>query len=194
MPNVFFTSDLHLGHENIIEYCARPFANVSEMDEALIENFNSRVKPTDDAWILGDFCFKVSKEKAQRYLRPLNGNKHLIVGNHDFNWKKLGGFSSVETIEMLNLPGFKAILCHYPFCEWMQEDKGRFMLHGHQHWTQDYNKTQRKLGIRRFDVGVDANNYTPVSMDEIKDFFKDVPGKSPWEQAWKPCTSISHFA
>ena len=60
----------------------RPFLTVSEMDEAIIQNWNRKVKPEDDVWILGDFVFR-SRNSPEWYLQKLQGHKHLIVGNHD---------------------------------------------------------------------------------------------------------------
>ena len=58
--NIWFTSDLHLGHGNIIKYCNRPFKDIEHMNRALIDNWNSRVKLNDVVFHVGDFCFKNS--------------------------------------------------------------------------------------------------------------------------------------
>ena len=79
---IYFTIDMHLGHENIIRLCNRPFSNVEEMDQALIDNWNRRVQPQDTIYILGDLMFR-NKKPPEEYLRQLNGKKHLIIGNHD---------------------------------------------------------------------------------------------------------------
>ena len=79
---VYFTSDTHFGHENIIKWCRRPYSSVEEMNEKLIENWNSVVGPDDIVFHLGDFAFGGSglwKEVLSR----LNGKKYLIIGNHD---------------------------------------------------------------------------------------------------------------
>lgn len=83
---VYFTADLHLGHENIIHHCSRPFRTVEEMDRALIDAWNKRVGPEDTVYILGDLMF--SCKDPAGYLRQLAGKKHLILGNHDAVWMK----------------------------------------------------------------------------------------------------------
>lgn len=187
MQETFFTSDLHLGHENIIKYCDRPYKDVNEMNEAIIDNFNRIVSPGDNVYILGDFSFKADKEKARKWLGRLHGAKHLIVGNHDINWERVGGFSAIHQIFEKKFGKTRVIMCHYPLAEWPGDDRGVIMLHGHSHNKKDYNKRQKELGILRFDVGVDANNYRPVSLDEIEMFFQGIEGKRCWEQTWCDC-------
>ena len=84
---IYFTSDLHLGHAEIVGMSKRPFSSVEEMDEALIENWNSRVHKNDDVYILGDLIYK-SARPPEEYLSRLRGKKHLIFGNHDLSWKE----------------------------------------------------------------------------------------------------------
>ena len=79
---VFFTSDSHFCHKNIIEFCSRPFETVEEMNEKLVENWNKVVGPSDIVYHLGDFCFAGSAE-WHYLLGKLNGRIHLIIGNHD---------------------------------------------------------------------------------------------------------------
>ena len=79
---IFFTSDLHLGHENCIRLCNRPFSSIEEMDETLIENWNHKVTGKDTVYILGDLIYR-SQKPPEEYLRRLRGKKHLILGNHD---------------------------------------------------------------------------------------------------------------
>ena len=78
---IYFTSDTHFGHARIIELCARPFANVDEMNEALIQKWNAVVGPDDVVYHLGDF-FMGPKETVLLRKR-LNGKIVLIKGNHD---------------------------------------------------------------------------------------------------------------
>ena len=84
MANVFFTADSHFGHTNVIKFCARPFVSAEEMDEALIENWNARVKGCDTVFVLGDMFYRC--ENVALILRRLKGKKHLILGNHDRSW------------------------------------------------------------------------------------------------------------
>ena len=79
---IFYTADLHFGHQNVLKYDKRPFADINEMDRALIELWNGRVSDDDDVYIVGDFAFKNEKPE-EWYLEQLKGKKHLIIGNHD---------------------------------------------------------------------------------------------------------------
>ncbi len=84
LKRVWVTADLHLGHENIIKYTARPFLNSKEMDKILIHNWNTIIAPNDTVYIVGDLAFR--RRDVKRYLRILNGKKILIRGNHDRNY------------------------------------------------------------------------------------------------------------
>lgn len=79
----WFTSDLHFGHRNVIEFCARPYRNVKEMDEKMIEQWNSQVLPGDEVWMLGDFGINKRKVLDKELVNSLNGRKHIVIGNHD---------------------------------------------------------------------------------------------------------------
>ena len=83
---VYFTSDLHLGHSNIISLCNRPFANIEEMDKVLIENWNRKVKKNDTVYVMGDIVW--DKKKVAYYMEQLTGRKTLVIGNHDSHWVK----------------------------------------------------------------------------------------------------------
>ena len=77
MGQIFYIADTHFGHDNIRKLSNRPFATVEEMDRAIIDNWNSKVKNDDDVYILGDFTYK--GESYKHYLKQLNGRKHLII-------------------------------------------------------------------------------------------------------------------
>ena len=81
---IFFTADTHFGHTNILKLCNRPFDSIEEMNEAMISNWNDRVKGTDTVYIVGDMFFRC--EDAETVLKRLRGKKRLIVGNHDGSW------------------------------------------------------------------------------------------------------------
>lgn len=83
---IWLTSDTHFFHRNIISYCNRPYADVDEMNEGLIANWNAVVAPDDEVFHLGDFAFGAFTKVASIASR-LNGNKHLILGNHDRHTK-----------------------------------------------------------------------------------------------------------
>jgi calcineurin-like phosphoesterase family protein len=83
--NIFFTSDLHFGHDGIIQFAGRPFSNSFEMDECLIRNWNHKVPENGLAFVLGDIGFAPAK-RIREILGQLNGKKILIRGNHDSNY------------------------------------------------------------------------------------------------------------
>lgn len=161
----FFTSDQHFGHTNILKYCNRPFKNVDEMNDALIKNHNSVVKPEDEVYHLGDFAFRNHK----RFLSCLNGKHFLLKGNHEGNDWKDAGFVWVKDVAMIRGAEGQDIFCsHYAHRIWNRAHHGVWHLFGHSHGSMpDFGKS--------CDVGVDAwNNYMPVSFDQLKERFKNV--------------------
>jgi len=162
---VYFTADNHFGHTNIMKYCNRPFSTVEEMDETLIANWNGRVKPTDTIYVLGDFCW----HNPSRYTKRLNGEIHLIAGNHDheaINRKDL--FKSIKFIDKIRVEGQFIVLCHYSMRTWDASHYGSYMLYGHTHAAlPPWGKS--------LDVGVDEFNYCPVSFNEIKTIMDNRP-------------------
>lgn len=212
---IYFTSDLHFYHKNVIKFCNRPFrtknpffrlwewwtGNISEasvkiMNEALIANWNAVVKPEDTVYCLGDVS--MAFRPIELYSHRLNGKKFLVPGNHDFchsyhkkgrrpdtrqKWIKLyqdnGWIILPEQITVV-LPDLGEIqLCHHPriydepnpaftdkFERWRPAENTKdsiWLLHGHTHSRNQLNLQQKMI-----DVGVDANNYTPVSLETIK--------------------------
>lgn len=171
---IWFTSDLHFDHEKIIKHANRPFSCVEEMNAALIHNWNSRIDVSDDVYILGDLSMK-GATYVNELLAKLNGRKYLIKGNHD-KFADQTTFDRNLLIWIQNYYEFdyqneRFILFHYPIEEWNHFFHGSIHLHGHQHNHADYNCQNRERGLRRYDVGVDANNMSPVSIDEIINFF-----------------------
>lgn len=172
---VFFTADLHFYHDKIIRHTQRPFHNVEEMNKILIQKWNDKISYHDEVYILGDFTMK-GADLAEACLYALRGKKYLIRGNHDNFADRKGMVSSLfldirDYMEITYL-NQRFILFHYPIMEWNGYKKGVIALHGHQHNHKDYNLENRKKGILRYDVGVDANNMEPVSAEEIMNFFR----------------------
>lgn len=164
---IYYISDLHLGHENVIRMCNRPFASIEEMDEALISNWNRVVHANDVVYILGDLIFKADKAPSE-YLSRLKGKKHLILGNHDKTWINEEGardfFESVTRLDVINTGHGKATLCHFP----MLDHEGHYLIHGHIHANTDQSYWGfLKASERALNAGVDVNGYKPVSFDEL---------------------------
>jgi len=158
---IFFTSDLHLNHSNVIKYENRPFDNVEQMNNDIIINWNNNVGTSDTTYILGDFAFG----NPEPFLKRLNGNKILIKGNHDSysNNKAITmGFQNVHDILNIKIDNQNIVLCHYPLYSWERSHHGSWHLHGHVHSNIiDFNSS-------RYNVGIDVNNFKPLSFPEIK--------------------------
>lgn len=164
---IWFTSDLHLDHTKVIEYSNRPFKTIEEMNETLINNWNEYIAPKDEVWFLGDFCWS---DKAEYFRNRLKGRIHLILGNHDLrrlSIKEAGQlFESVDFVKYLRYNHDKFWLSHYAHRVWPKSNKGSYHLYGHSHGDlPNYN--------RSMDVGVDANNYRPINIEEIITKLKD---------------------
>jgi len=161
----FFTADTHFYHESIIEYDNRPYKSVEEMNESLIENWNGVVSNSDIIYHLGDFCWRPSM--AKEILSRLNGDLHLIRGNHDtLNREVLEMFVTVSDIKRIKIDGTRIYLCHYALRTWAGNDKGTWCLYGHSHGKLKMGKGNT------CDVGSNCWNYTPVSFETLKDFMK----------------------
>ena len=187
---IYFTSDTHFGHENVIRFAGRPYETVAQMNRALVANINARVLPRDELYILGDFSFRITAEDAKAIREQIRcGRVHLIPGNHDKDWgsKGLAGtFDVMSPISRLKVNGHKYILSHYPLVDWEAMERSSVMLHGHIHSRgPDYNELNRMQGIYRYDVGMDANGLRPVSIEEIDAWFAGVEnaGIARW-QSW----------
>lgn len=167
---IFFTSDLHLGHANVICHCNRPFASVEEMDETLIRNWNQRVKTNDTVYVLGDLMFR-NQKPPEEYLDRLKGRKHLITGNHDRDWVKKcqleDYFDSVNRLDYISDGQRQMTLCHFPMMSWPHSTRA-YMVFGHIHNNTDAEYwpliCRSELMLN---AGVDINGFMPVTFDEM---------------------------
>ncbi len=188
---VWFTSDLHLGHGNIIKFCGRPFMSAEEEeevrknprgkfklseetvqrhDEGLIEAINSRVDTKDLLWILGDFCMGgLTEATGYRDLIRCH-NVHLVWGNHDR--RAVGAvFSSTLEQGLISVDRQKIFLNHYPMRSWDASFHGSWHLYGHVHGNLLEEDATNDWMLAR-EVGVDTNDYRPVSFEEIADYME----------------------
>lgn len=172
----YYISDLHLGHANVLEHDQRPFCNVDEMQQVIVNNWNAVVNEDDTVYIVGDFAWKPIYAVAA--LNKLKGVKVLIHGNHDKpNQEVMMHFAKVTEVEYLDDAGAQVVLCHYPMANWKNMFHGSIHLYGHVHYNKDarifetYKDTCIKAGIpcNAFNVGcmMPYMNYTPKTLSEI---------------------------
>lgn len=184
--NIFYISDLHFGHFNIMRFDNRPFKSVEEMDKTLIENWNSVVNKEDTVYILGDFCW-LTEDEWVKILKQLNGNKVLIRGNHDLknmSQQLRNMFQDVKDYKEVKDNGKRVLLSHYPMPFYRGAYNSDIIhLYGHIHTTiendfmehlRDYidkndNRNNAKHKRQFYNVGcmMPYMNYTPRTLEEI---------------------------
>jgi calcineurin-like phosphoesterase family protein len=193
---IWFSADSHYSHRNIIEYSKRPFANVEEMNAAMIERWNAVVKPSDQVWFLGDFA--LDERVVPAIASQLIGRKMLVPGNHDSVHPRRHGtakkqfrfYNDFEVCEWkVNLPlplhlvGIQFLgmhLTHMPpteyedprYPEWRPDaSKHDLILHGHVHERYKTKKVGKCVCIN---VGVDQWAFTPVALETVLELAKTV--------------------
>ena len=161
---IYFTSDTHYFHKNVIEFCKRPYKNLEDMHNGLITNWNSVVRPNDTIYHLGDFSFGRNDETIE-VIKKLNGYKILIMGNHDRRLQKtvLAQFDRVDNFLEITWEHQKIVLLHYAMKVWNRSHHGSWQLYGHSHGSLPDDPHANQI-----DVGVDCWNYTPISFDQVK--------------------------
>lgn len=173
--NVWFTSDTHFYHENILRFCNRPFGSIEEMNEELIRRWNETVPEDGIVFHLGDFCLGHPGDWND-ILNQLNGQIYLILGNHDMKYIKQGfmkRFVYVTQQMSIRVGGQAIILNHNPFLCYGGAYRNVWQLFGHVH-SGPYSHTGldiprlQYLFPRQYDVGVDNNDFRPVSFTEVK--------------------------
>jgi len=175
---IYFTADNHFCHGNIIGSCDRPFKDVYEMNKTMIEKWNSYVTDRDEIYILGDFLYKGTAKDANEILSRLKGKKYLVRGNHEkylddpmFNQRAFEWVKDYHVIKYEK--GLHIVLSHYPMLSWYGSHHGSIHLYGHVHNSgikyPDFGEKLEMLGPRAFNVGVDVNDFYPVSIKMIMD-------------------------
>lgn len=196
---IWFTSDSHFGHENIIEYTERPFDNVTEMDEEIIRRWNEVVSEDDIVYHLGDFTLS-GWDVARNYTRKLSGVIHFLSNpwHHDRRWLReadnewMPWWTTMPPLVVLEFPEYSygkhplsITLCHYPLAEWDRKHYGGWHLHGHSHGKYDPNSHSNRYNsnLKEFimDVGVDCHDFYPISLDDIA----YVMGEYGWHPKWR---------
>ena len=168
LDRTWVVSDTHFGHTNVIKYDTRPFKDVQHMNEVLVANWNSVVRPGDVVWHLGDVARNL--EEAARIVPRLNGNIMLVRGNHDDPvWKariRLPLFAEYHEAKYVRLDGERFYFSHYACRVWRNSHHGSFMVHGHSHGALP------RWG-RSLDAGVNCNGYKPLSLQQVIETLRD---------------------
>ena len=190
---IFFTSDWHIGHHNVIKFSKRPFRDVDHMSKVLINNYNAIVPPNGVCYFVGDMGL-CKADTLTKVVNQLNGTKVLLVGNHESRVNSMysKGFDVVLYGARIKIAGEMVDVTHCPLRGIKREDttgmrgsdgtenwhkenkhvdfsvdnKGQFCLHGHIHSPNNGKST--KISGRQFDVGVDANDYRPIAIGRIE--------------------------
>lgn len=165
MENVYVTADTHFDHKNLVvkNYCDRPWTDLEEHNEMLVQNWNNTVTEKDTIVVVGDFAWK----RPTYWLDRLNGNKILIRGNHDPKGQ-IKGFQFIKDMWSAQIQNQHVIFCHYQMQEWSRSYHGAWHLYGHSHGNAVESPT--KLS---FDVGIDVWDYKPVHWDQITEKMND---------------------
>lgn len=183
--NIFLVSDTHFSHRGIVKFLRadgvtkeRPWDTIEEMDEALVKNWNSVVKPKDKVYHMGDVCINRS---ALPIIGRLNGEKRLIKGNHD-NFRAeeyLKYFTDIRGTHTLD----DFILSHIPLHPTYVKERWKGNIHGHLHsgrvtkpktdWIGDGWNTYDVIDPRYLCVSVEQTNFTPISLEEAKKRFEE---------------------
>lgn len=166
---LFFTADVHAQHKNIIQYCNRPFKDVHHMHKVITENWNS-VIPKDGIIVsVGDFCFR----DPEQIVKHLNGKIIFVVGSHDkSSLKKPHLFLHIcEMLELSIKPDLYITACHYPMRRWPKSHYNAWHIYGHVHTMP----RKHLIFGKSYDVGMDSNNFTPLSLNNIIDIMSTRP-------------------
>ncbi len=190
----WFTSDWHLSHENILSLANRPFNSVEEMNQTIIDNYNSLVKPNDIVYVLGDVALGKISESLP-LISQFNGYKVLIVGNHD---RIFEGNKEKEVLKFrkryeeqfnviwvsggaLTTGGTNVLLSHFPYTsdshgedryqEFRYRDNGIPIVHGHTHAKNSISYSDK--GTKQIHIGVDTWNYQPCPENEIIEMLRN---------------------
>jgi calcineurin-like phosphoesterase family protein len=179
---IWFTSDQHFGHRNVLRFCHRPWEDVKDMGQSIINNWNEVVSDNDICFILGDMCWWESRHDVKRVMDKLKGSViYVVPGNHctrrsyelcDERIKLLDDVSAIY----LRYEGSDKILkeiyvSHIPLMTWPHRERGSINLFGHIHsGPKTECQCDQDLPLwkgQQYDVGVDNNEYYPISYDDI---------------------------
>ena len=176
---LFFTSDTHFYHSNIIKYCDRPFAHSGDMNEELVRKWNEVIPPDGVVFHLGDVSLNARPNSLDKLLHSLNGTKYLIIGNHERDalrkeyirsqWEGIYDIAEIFINDVeVTYKKQHIVMCHYPMLTWNASHRGSWQLFGHVHGGLS-NKGIIKHSPAQMDVGVDTNNFYPYTYQQVKE-------------------------
>ena len=177
MPKIFYISDYHFYHELALKRSRQIFNSAAEMNEEIIKRHNAKVTENDHVYILGDIivCHEEElEEKLEHTVAMLNGNLHLITGNHDYKYLDSPifrrYFKSIDEAKLIRDNNRYVQLCHYPILMWYRKNKGAYHVFGHMHNEQ----VTKEYNILRYEENalnacVEVNNYEPCTLEELKE-------------------------
>lgn len=200
----WFTSDWHFFHNKDFVYKPRGFENISDMNDAIIERHNQNVSSDDIVYVLGDLCLGGKDEEIlqtnKKIIQSLKGHLRIIVGNHDTD-RRIEMYEECSNTEILGyadrvrLNGYHFYLSHYPTItsnlDYDKPLKSRTInLFGHTHQKEKFYLDNPMM----YNVGVDAHNCYPVSLEQVKEDiqekFLNVPMEKEQEFNIKPYISF----
>lgn len=211
----WFTSDIHFGHANCIDYCTRPFKNVDEYKEKFIEDWNKLVRPFDRVIFVGDIFFYHSKDQMKETLARMNGSKVLVKGNHDFKSAIMQGVGFDICVDelVMTIADEKVTISHYPFRmkEWLfqwikfkaevikltrwlgigtrpiflEKYHNRRPVDRGQFLIHGHTHSKHKVNGRALHVGVDAWNFKPVNIQQISNMIAEIKQNGPVYQNYE---------
>lgn len=184
---IFFSSDQHFGHRNVIQFCKRPFDDEKHMGQSLTDNWNSVVSNDDIVVTMGDFFWFNDSHSIKKQVDKLNGKEiYIVLGNHDKreSFRRITDerFHIVDGVTHIYLrcedenrwtqKTYEIVCCHYPLMTWAHRDKGAINLFGHIHSNEmrTPDEVDQDLPLwkgQQLDVGVDNQNYKPVSFEDV---------------------------
>jgi len=187
VKNVFFTSDFHLFHHNVLKFDNRPFVDVHEMHKVIEERWNEVVTDNDIVIYLGDLSFarREDKDYVEGMMYSLKGTIHYIMGNHDDyreipknkRFESIQDYLEVRITHMVDGKRVETLFCcmHYPIYSWNKAHHGSYMIHGHCHGNLHHGEDASFYDNRRvIDVGCMLTDYKPISYLEVIEKLKHV--------------------
>lgn len=184
---LWFSSDLHLDHANIIRFCNRPFADVPEMNEKLIEYHNSLVQPNDHWYCLGDVSIarggRLVQDRFIKLVKRFNGHKRLLLGNHDHLPTKTYVEAGFEKIYATWRGIDNILLSHYPIHP-RSMGSAKANVHGHTHNNEKPYEPVVTIGSDGkvvykpyVNLSIEVIDYKPVSLDQVNDMINRAKGE-----------------